>query len=221
MEKFTIHEGVAVPLDSANIDTDQIIPKQFLLAVSRKGFGVHLFHDWRYLDDAETQPNPEFNLNKPEFKGASILVARDNFGNGSSREHAPWALMDYGIKAVIAPSFAVIFNNNALGNGLLTVKLTVEEVDEIFKELAKNPGSKKPPSDLSEERPSLCPLCDNISILFSRSLVIGRDLPLFCHFVGRSFPFHSPTTPSSRSISPTGTAHRRTAITSMAWSRRR
>ncbi|EFY07498.1 3-isopropylmalate dehydratase small subunit [Succinatimonas hippei] len=142
MEKFTIHEGVAVPLDSANIDTDQIIPKQFLLAVSRKGFGVHLFHDWRYLDDAETQPNPEFNLNKPEFKGASILVARDNFGNGSSREHAPWALMDYGIKAVIAPSFAVIFNNNALGNGLLTVKLTVEEVDEIFKELAKNPGSK-------------------------------------------------------------------------------
>ena len=142
MEKFTVHEGVAVPLDSANIDTDQIIPKQFLLAVSRKGFGVHLFHDWRYLDDAETKPNPEFNLNKPEFKGASILVARDNFGNGSSREHAPWALMDYGIKAVIAPSFAVIFNNNALGNGLLTVKLTVEEVDEIFKELEKNPGSK-------------------------------------------------------------------------------
>ena len=142
MEKFTVHEGVAVPLDSANIDTDQIIPKQFLLAVSRKGFGVHLFHDWRYLDDAETKPNPEFNLNKPEFKGATILVARDNFGNGSSREHAPWALMDYGIKAVIAPSFAVIFNNNALGNGLLTVKLTVEEVDEIFKELEKNPGSK-------------------------------------------------------------------------------
>lgn len=142
MQKFTVHEGVAVPLNSANIDTDQIIPKQFLLAVSRKGFGVHLFHDWRYLDDAETQPNPEFNLNKPEFKGATILVARDNFGNGSSREHAPWALMDYGFRAVIAPSFANIFNNNALGNGLLTVKLTEAEVDAIFSELEKNPGEK-------------------------------------------------------------------------------
>lgn len=142
MQKFTVHEGVAVPLNSANIDTDQIIPKQFLLAVSRKGFGVHLFHDWRYLDDAETQPNPEFNLNKPEYAGATILVARDNFGNGSSREHAPWALMDYGFRAVIAPSFANIFNNNALGNGLLTVKLTEAEVDAIFSELGKNPGEK-------------------------------------------------------------------------------
>lgn len=142
MQKFTVHEGVAVPLDSANIDTDQIIPKQFLLAVSRKGFGVHLFHDWRYLDDAETKPNPEFNLNKEAFKGATILVARDNFGCGSSREHAPWALMDYGIRAVISSSFAVIFNNNALGNGLLTVKLTEKEVDEIFEELKKNPGEK-------------------------------------------------------------------------------
>ena len=142
MQKFTVHEGVAVPLNSANIDTDQIIPKQFLLAVSRKGFGVHLFHDWRYLDDAETQPNPEFNLNKPEYAGATILVARDNFGNGSSREHAPWALIDYGFRAVIAPSFANIFNNNALGNGLLTVKLTEAEVDAIFSELEKNPGEK-------------------------------------------------------------------------------
>lgn len=141
MQKFTVHEGVAVPLDSANIDTDQIIPKQFLLAVSRKGFGVHLFHDWRYLDDAETKLNPDFNLNKPVFKGASILVARDNFGNGSSREHAPWALMDYGIRAVIAPSFANIFNNNALGNGLLTVRLTEEEVDQIFRVLTARPGT--------------------------------------------------------------------------------
>lgn len=142
MQKFTVHEGVAVPLDSANIDTDQIIPKQFLLAVSRKGFGVHLFHDWRYLDDAETKPNPEFNLNKPEFKGATILVARDNFGNGSSREHAPWALTDYGFRAVIAPSFANIFNNNALGNGLLTVKLTADEVDQLFKVLTAKPGTR-------------------------------------------------------------------------------
>ena len=124
MQKFTVHTGVAVPLDSANIDTDQIIPKQFLLAVDRNGFGKHLFHDWRYLDDAETQDNPEFNLNKPEYKGATILVARDNFGNGSSREHAPWALMGYGFRAIIAPSFADIFYNNSLGNGLLPVKLT-------------------------------------------------------------------------------------------------
>ena len=142
MLKFTVHTGVAVPLDSANIDTDQIIPKQFLLAVDRNGFGKHLFHDWRYLDDAETKDNPEFNLNKPEYKGATILVARDNFGNGSSREHAPWALMGYGFRAIIAPSFADIFYNNSLGNGLLPVKLTADEVDEIFKVLNAKPGTQ-------------------------------------------------------------------------------
>ena len=142
MQKFTVHKGVAVPLDSANIDTDQIIPKQFLLAVDRNGFGKHLFHDWRYLDDAETKDNPEFNLNKPEYKGATILVARDNFGNGSSREHAPWALMGYGFRAIIAPSFADIFYNNSLGNGLLPVKLTAQEVDEIFKVLTAKPGTQ-------------------------------------------------------------------------------
>ena len=142
MQKFTVHTGVAVPLDSANIDTDQIIPKQFLLAVDRNGFGKHLFHDWRYLDDAETKDNPEFNLNKPEYKGATILVARDNFGNGSSREHAPWALMGYGFRAIIAPSFADIFYNNSLGNGLLPVKLTAQEVDEIFKVLNAKPGTQ-------------------------------------------------------------------------------
>ena len=142
MQKFTVHTGVAVPLDSANIDTDQIIPKQFLLAVDRNGFGKHLFHDWRYLDDAETKYNPEFNLNKPEYKGATILVARDNFGNGSSREHAPWALMGYGFRAIIAPSFADIFYNNSLGNGLLPVKLTAQEVDEIFKVLTAKPGTQ-------------------------------------------------------------------------------
>ena len=141
MQKFTVHKGVAVPLDSANIDTDQIIPKQFLLAVDRNGFGAHLFHDWRYLDDAETKPNPEFNLNKPEYKGATILVARDNFGNGSSREHAPWALMGYGFRAVIAPSFADIFYNNSLGNGLLPLKLSAQDVDKIFKVLEAKPGT--------------------------------------------------------------------------------
>ncbi len=142
MQKLTVHTGVAVPLDSANIDSDQILPKQFLLAVDRNGFGKHLFHDWRYLDDAETKDNPEFNLNKPEYKGATILVARDNFGNGSSREHAPWALMGYGFRAIIAPSFADIFYNNSLGNGLLPVKLTAQEVDEIFKVLNAKPGTQ-------------------------------------------------------------------------------
>lgn len=158
MEKFTTHKGVAVPLDSANIDTDQIIPKQFLLAVNRKGFGVHLFHDWRYLDDAETRPNPEFNLNKPEYKGATILVARNNFGNGSSREHAPWALMDYGFRAVIAPSFASIFNHNSLGNGLLNVVLKDEEVDSIFDVLTKKPGTQITISleDMTVKCDSLC-----------------------------------------------------------------
>ena len=142
MEKFTVHTGVAVPLNSANIDTDQIIPKQFLLATTRKGFGKHAFHDWRYLDDEEKVLNPDFNLNKPAYKGASILVAQDNFGNGSSREHAPWALTDFGFRAVIAPSFANIFNHNALGNGLLTVRLSSDEVNEIITFLEQNPGAK-------------------------------------------------------------------------------
>ncbi len=141
MEKFTQHTGIAAPLDAANVDTDQIIPKQFLLAVDRKGFGKHLFHERRYLDPAETMPNPDFVLNKPAYRGASILVARDNFGNGSSREHAPWALMDYGFRAIIAPSFADIFSNNALGNGLVLVKLPHEAIDTIFARLNANPGA--------------------------------------------------------------------------------
>lgn len=140
MEKITTHTGIAAPLDVANVDTDQIIPKQFLLAVDRKGFGKHLFHERRYLDPAETMPNPDFVLNKPAYQGASILVARDNFGNGSSREHAPWALLDFGIRAIIAPSFADIFSNNALGNGLVLVKLPEEVVDHIFQVLYANPG---------------------------------------------------------------------------------
>ncbi|TEY03570.1 3-isopropylmalate dehydratase small subunit [Campylobacter sp. US33a] len=138
MEKFITHKGIACPLDFANIDTDQIIPKQFLLSVSKKGFGKHLFHDLRYLDDKESVLNPEFNLNKTEFQSASILVTRDNFGNGSSREHAPWALMDYGIKVIIAPSFADIFKNNALGNGLLTITLEESKVQWLIEILQTN-----------------------------------------------------------------------------------
>jgi len=140
MQEFKQHTGLAVPLDSANVDTDQIIPKQFLQRVSKLGFGQNLFHDWRFLDEAGTQPNPEFVLNLPRYKGASIMLARENFGNGSSREHAPWALADYGLKAVIAPSFADIFYGNSLNNGLLVVRLTDDEVDALFKLVDANEG---------------------------------------------------------------------------------
>ncbi|EAK7632688.1 3-isopropylmalate dehydratase small subunit [Campylobacter coli] len=138
MQKFTTHKGIACPLEYANIDTDQIIPKQFLLAVSKQGFGKHLFHDLRYLDDKESVLNMDFNLNKKEYQNASILVSFENFGSGSSREHAPWALVDYGIRAIITPSFADIFKNNALGNGLLTIELAKDEVVSIIKQLKES-----------------------------------------------------------------------------------
>jgi 3-isopropylmalate/(R)-2-methylmalate dehydratase small subunit len=140
MQEFKQHTGLAAPLDAANVDTDQIIPKQFLQKVSKLGFGKHLFHDWRFLDEAGEQPNPEFVLNAPRYAGASILLARENFGNGSSREHAPWALADYGLRAIIAPSFADIFYGNSLNNGLLVVRLKPEEVDALFKLVAANEG---------------------------------------------------------------------------------
>lgn len=140
MTGFKQHKGIVVPLDSANVDTDAIIPKQFLQKVNRIGFGKHLFHDWRFLDDAGQQPNPEFVLNQPQFAGASILLARENFGCGSSREHAPWALADYGFKTIIAPSFADIFYGNAINNGMVPVRLQEEEVDALFQLVAAQPG---------------------------------------------------------------------------------
>lgn len=140
MTGFKQHKGIVVPLDSANVDTDAIIPKQFLQKVNRIGFGKHLFHDWRFLDDAGEQPNPEFVLNQSQFAGASILLARENFGCGSSREHAPWALADYGFKTIIAPSFADIFYGNAINNGMVPVRLKEEEVDALFQLVAAQPG---------------------------------------------------------------------------------
>ncbi|WP_447740994.1 3-isopropylmalate dehydratase small subunit [Aeromonas veronii] len=140
MTGFKQHKGIVVPLDSANVDTDAIIPKQFLQKVNRIGFGKHLFHDWRFLDDAGQQPNPDFVLNQPQFAGASILLARENFGCGSSREHAPWALADYGFKTIIAPSFADIFYGNAINNGMVPVRLKEEEVDALFQLVAVQPG---------------------------------------------------------------------------------
>ena len=147
MEKFTVLNGLVAPLDRANVDTDQIIPKQFLKSIRRTGFGPNLFDAWRYLDegwpgkpDSDRRLNPDFVLNQPRYKGASILLARKNFGCGSSREHAPWALAEYGFRAVIAPSYADIFFNNCSKNGLLPVVLTEGEVDRLFHDVAAFPG---------------------------------------------------------------------------------
>ncbi len=135
MKPFTTHTGLVVAMNRANVDTDQIIPKQFLKRIERSGFEDYLFFDWRYFDDGK--PNPEFELNKPEAKGASILLARRNFGSGSSREHAVWAIENYGIRSVIAPSFADIFYNNCFKNGVLPVRLTEEDVEKLFVKAGK------------------------------------------------------------------------------------
>ncbi|HIC7213277.1 3-isopropylmalate dehydratase small subunit [Burkholderia stabilis] len=139
MEKFNVHTGVVAPLDRENVDTDAIIPKQFLKSIKRTGFGPNAFDEWRYLDHGEPgqdnskRPlNPDFVLNQPRYQGASVLIARKNFGCGSSREHAPWALQQYGFRAIIAPSFADIFFNNCYKNGLLPIVLTEQQVDHLF-----------------------------------------------------------------------------------------
>jgi 3-isopropylmalate/(R)-2-methylmalate dehydratase small subunit len=145
MEKFTTLTGIVAPLDRANVDTDAIIPKQFLKSIKRTGFGPNLFDEWRYLDHGEPgmdnsqRPiNPDFVLNRDRYKGASILLARENFGCGSSREHAPWALLDYGFRVIIAPSFADIFYNNCFKNGILPIVLEGPIVDQLFKETEAN-----------------------------------------------------------------------------------
>jgi 3-isopropylmalate/(R)-2-methylmalate dehydratase small subunit len=147
MEPFRIHTGIVAPIDRANVDTDAIIPKQFLKSIKRSGFGPNLFDEWRYLDHGEpgmdntNRPlNPKFVLNDPRYDGASVLIARRNFGCGSSREHAPWALHDYGFRALIAPSYADIFFNNCFKNGLLPIVLTEREVEQIFAAVKAFPG---------------------------------------------------------------------------------
>ncbi|MFZ5548901.1 MAG: 3-isopropylmalate dehydratase small subunit [Pseudomonadota bacterium] len=147
MQAFTIHKGLVAPMDRANVDTDAIIPKQFLKSIKRSGFGPNLFDEWRYLDPGEPgqdpatrQPNPDFVLNQPRYAGASVLLARDNFGCGSSREHAPWALEQYGFRALLAPSFADIFFNNCFKNGLLPIVLPESQVARLFDEVAAFPG---------------------------------------------------------------------------------
>src|SRR5690606_13156071 len=147
MEKFTVLDGLVAPLDRANVDTDAIIPKQFLKSIKRTGFGPNLFDEWRYLDvgqpgqDNSNRPkNPDFVLNQPRYTGAQVLLARDNFGCGSSREHAPWALEDYGFRVLIAPSFADIFFNNSFKNGLLPIVLPADTVELLFRECEASEG---------------------------------------------------------------------------------
>ena len=148
MQKFTVHQGLVAPMDRENVDTDAIIPKQFLKSIKKTGFGVNLFDEWRYLDqpgqpgvpESDRKPNPDFVLNQPRFQGASILIARKNFGCGSSREHAPWALDQFGFRAIIAPSFADIFFNNCFKNGLLPIVLPEATVTALFDAVAAFPG---------------------------------------------------------------------------------
>ena len=149
MRKFTLHKGLVAPMDRENVDTDAIIPKQFLKSIRKTGFGQHLFDAWRYLDEgfygkdaATRKPNPDFVLNQPRYKGASILLARKNFGCGSSREHAPWALDQYGFRAIIAPSYADIFFNNSFKNGLLPIVLPEAQVAALFDDALAFPGYK-------------------------------------------------------------------------------
>ena len=149
MDKFTVHEGLVAPLDRANVDTDAIIPKQFLKSIRRTGFGPNLFDEWRYLDhgepgqDCTNRPlNPDFVLNQPRYANASILLTRKNFGCGSSREHAPWALQQYGFRAIVAPSFADIFFNNCYKSGLLPIVLTEAQIDQLFNEVKATTGFK-------------------------------------------------------------------------------
>ena len=138
MRAFTQHTGLVAPLDRSNVDTDQILPKQFLKRVERTGFGQFLFFDWRFCDDGS--PNPDFVLNRPEYRGASILLARRNLGCGSSREHAPWALEDFGFRVLIAPSFADIFYNNCFKNGMLPIRLDEAAIDDLFARAGRHPG---------------------------------------------------------------------------------
>lgn len=170
MGKFTTLTGLVVPLDRANVDTDAIIPKQFLKSIERTGFGPYLFDEWRYLDhgepgmDCTDRPlNKEFVFNQSRYQGAQIMLARDNFGCGSSREHAPWALLDFGIRILIAPSFADIFFNNCFKNGILPIKLKSGQVDSLFRAVEKTPGYQLQ-IDLENQ---LIGLPDGISISFN------------------------------------------------------
>lgn len=182
MTKTTVfHQGVVAPLDKHNVDTDQIIPKQFLSSVSRDGFGTALFHGWRYLEDESE--NPEFVLNQPEYRSASILISRDNFGCGSSREHAPWALQQFGFQVVIAPSFADIFYGNCINNQLLPIVLNEENVETLFKRCEQ--GALELTVDLKAQ----ALLFDEVSIAFDIAPGIKNRMLQGLDFIGVSEAF--------------------------------
>lgn len=212
MRKFSVLDGLVVPLDRANVDTDAIIPKQFLKSIKRAGFGPNLFDEWRYLDHGEPgmdpatrTPNPEFVLNFPRYKDASVLLARDNFGCGSSREHAAWAMLDLGITCVIAPSFSDIFSSNAFKNGILTVVLPQDQVDHLLEVAQTEPirvdlehqTVTTPFQDRFEfaidpfRRHCLMHGLDEVGLTLERDAAIsdyesrhGRDLPWLAHPTG-------------------------------------
>lgn len=203
MQPFTSHRGKLAPLDRANVDTDQIIPKQFLKSIRRTGYGEALFYDWRYLPDGK--PNPDFELNKPLFHHASILVIRNNFGCGSSREHAVWAVTQYGFRSIIAPkmgdipAFADIFHNNSVKNGLLNVTLKEEEVDEIFLMIARYPGLEAT-VNLEEQRVTLH-LPEEISFHFDIDPAIKNHLVRGLDEIGLSLEHEPEITQFEKSYS--------------------
>ena len=164
MTPFTKLTGLVAPLDRVNVDTDQIIPKQFLKAITREGFGRFLFFDWRYLDGGE--PNPEFVLNQPRYQGASILLARTNFGCGSSREHAPWAVLDYGFRAIIAPSYADIFYINCFKNGILPIILPDDRLDKLFRRAEQHEGYQLTVDLENQTITEVAPAGDGLKISF-------------------------------------------------------
>lgn len=167
MQPFITHSGLVMPLDKVNVDTDQMVPKQFLKALTREGFGRILFYDWRYFQPGD-RPNPEFVMNFPRYKGASVLLARTNFGCGSSREHAPWGVKDYGFRAILAPSYADIFYNNCFKNGILPAILTEAEVEELFQRTEKDEGYS-----LSIDLPSQT-IRDNHGLVFKFEIAPSR-----------------------------------------------
>ncbi|HCU25517.1 MAG TPA: 3-isopropylmalate dehydratase small subunit [Deltaproteobacteria bacterium] len=204
MESFTSHRGKIASLDRANVDTDQIIPKQFLKSIRRTGYGENLFFDWRYLHDGK--PNPNFELNRPEFQGASILVTRNNFGCGSSREHAVWALTQYGFKAILAPqqgdipAFADIFHNNSVKNGLLNIQLKASEVEEIFQMAARYEGLEAT-VNLEEQRVTLH-LPEEISFHFEIDPAVKHHLIRGLDEIGLSLEQQSEITAFESSYKP-------------------
>jgi len=175
MKPFTALTGIVAPLEALNVDTDQIIPKQFLKRIERTGYGDVLFFDWRYNKDGS--PNPDFEMNKPQYREAAILLTKDNFGCGSSREHAPWALNDYGIRCILAPSFADIFYNNCFNNGLLPITLPTDTIEQLFKEVRAAPGYKLT-VDLPKQtitRPDGSQIPFDVDAFKKRCLVNGLD----------------------------------------------